>query len=43
MAYPQFQTNLMSKCKVIELLFTIKEHKGKNYIKVKPRNRLLAV
>ena len=47
--YPQFETNLMSNRKVIELLLQLKSAKahGKNYIKVKPhlvrhllRNRL---
>ena len=46
---PQFETNLMSNDKVIELLVQLKSAKvhGKNYIKVKPhlvrhllRNRL---
>ena len=34
--YPQFETNLMSNCKVIELLLQLKSAKanGKNYIKV---------
>ena len=48
--YPQFETNLMSHCNVIELLLQLKSAKthGKNYIKVKVhlvlhllRNRLL--
>ena len=48
--YPQFETNLMSNRKVIELLLQLKSAKahGKNYIKVKPhlvrhllRNRLV--
>ena len=48
--YPQFETNLMSNRKVIELLLQLKSVKahGKNYIKIKPhlvrqllRNRLL--
>ena len=48
--YPQFETNLMSNRKVIELLLQVKSAKahGKNYIKVRPylvrhllRNRLL--
>ena len=36
--YPQFETNLMSNRKVIELLLQLKSAKahGKNYIKVKP-------
>ena len=36
--YSQFETNLMSNCKVIELLLLLKSAKahGKNYIKVKP-------
>ena len=36
--YPQFETNLMSTRKVIELLLQLKSAKahGKNYIKVKP-------
>ena len=47
--YPQFETNLMSNRKVIELVLQLKSAKahGKNYIKVKPhlvryllRNRL---
>ena len=47
--YPQFETNLMSNSKVIELLLQLKSAKahGKKYIKVKPylvrhvlRNRL---
>ena len=47
--YPQFETNLMSNRKVIELLLQLKSAKahGKNYIKIKPllvrhllRNRL---
>ena len=46
---PEFKTNLMSNCKVIELVLQLKSAKahGKNYIKVKPhlvrhllRNRL---
>ena len=50
--YPQFETNLMSDRKVIELLLQFKSAKahGKNYIKVKPhlvchllRNRLYTV
>ena len=49
--YPQFESNLMSNRKVIELLLQLKSAKahGKNYIKVKPhlvhhllRNRLFA-
>ena len=49
--YPQFETNLMSNHKIIELLLQLKSAKarGKNYIKVKPhlvrhllRNRLLS-
>ena len=48
--YPQFETNLMSSRKVIELVlqFKIAKVHGKNYIKVKPHlvrhfllNRLL--
>ena len=48
--YPQFQTNMMSNRKVIELLLQLKSAKAhsKNYIKAKPhlvrhlqRNRLL--
>ena len=48
--YPQFETNLMSNRKVIELLLQLKSAKahGKNHIKIKPhlvrhflRNRLL--
>ena len=48
--YSQFETNLMSNRKVIELILQLKNAKahGKNYIKVKPhlvrhllRNRLL--
>ena len=48
--YPQFETNLMSNRKVIELVLQLKSAKAqcKNYIKVKPhlvrhllRNRLL--
>ena len=48
--YPQFETNLMSNRKVIELLLQLKSAiaHGKNYTKVKPhlvrhllRNRLL--
>ena len=37
--YPQFETNLMSDGKVIELLLQLKSAKahGKNYIKVKPQ------
>ena len=37
--YPQFETNLMSNRKFIELLLQLKSAKvhGKNYIKVKPR------
>ena len=33
--YPEFETNLMSNCKVIELLLQLKSAKahGKNYIK----------
>ena len=47
---PQFETNLMLNCKVIELLLQLKSGKahGKSYIKVRPllvrnllRNRLL--
>ena len=47
--YPQFETNLISNRKVIELILQLKSAKdhGKNYIKVKPhlvrhllRNRL---
>ena len=47
--YPQFETNLMSNRKVIELLLQLKSAKtrGNNYIKVRPslvrhawRNRL---
>ena len=36
--YPQFETNLMSNRKVIELLLQLKSAKahGKNYMKVKP-------
>ena len=36
--YLQFETNLTSTCKVIELLLQLKSAKahGKNYIKVKP-------
>ena len=36
--YPQFETNLMSSRKVIELLLQLKsaEAHGQNYIKVKP-------
>ena len=36
--YPQFESNLMSNRKVIELLLQLKSTKahGKNYIKVKP-------
>ena len=36
--YPQFETNLMSNRKVIELLLQLKNAKahGKNYIKVRP-------
>ena len=36
--YPQFETNLMSNRKVIELLLQLKSARahGKNYIKVKP-------
>ena len=36
--YPQFETNLMSNRKVIELLLQLKSAKthGKNYIKVEP-------
>ena len=36
--YPQFETNLMSNRKVIELLLQLKSAKshGKNYIKVRP-------
>ena len=36
--YPQFETNLMSNRKVIELRLQLKSAKdhGKNYIKVKP-------
>ena len=36
--YPQFETNLMSTRKVIELLLKLKSEKahGKNHIKVKP-------
>ena len=36
--YPQFETNLMSNHKVIELLLQLKSAKvhGTNYIKVKP-------
>ena len=36
--YLQFETNLMSDRKVIELLFQLKSAKthGKNYIKVRP-------
>ena len=36
--YPQFETNLMSNRKVIELLLQLKSAKahGKSYIKVKP-------
>ena len=50
--YPQFETNLMSDRKVIELLLKLKSAKvpGKNYIKVKPhlvrhllRNYLLKI
>ena len=35
--YPQFETNLMSNCNVIELLLQLKSAKahGKNYIRVK--------
>ena len=35
--YPQFETNLMSNCNVIELLLRLKSAKthGKNYIRVK--------
>ena len=49
--YRQFETNLMSNCKVIKLLLQLKSAKphGKNYIKFRPplvrhllRNRLLA-
>ena len=48
--YPQFETNLMSNRKAIELLLQLKRAKvhGKHFIKVKPhlvrnflRNRLL--
>ena len=48
--YPQFETNLMSNRKVIELLLQLKSAKahGKNYIKARPplvrhlwHNRLL--
>ena len=48
--YPQFETNLISNRKVIELLLQVKSAKahGKNYIKVRPHlvrhllhNRLL--
>ena len=47
---PEFETNLMSNRKVVELVLQLKSAKahGKNYIKVKPhlvrhplRNRLL--
>ena len=47
--YPQFETNLMSNRKVIELFLQLKSAKtpGKSYIKVKPphllRNCLLAI
>ena len=36
--YPQFETNLMSNRKVIELLLQLKNEKahGTNYIKVRP-------
>ena len=36
--YPQFESNVMSNRKVIELLLQLKNAKarGKNYIKVKP-------
>ena len=36
--YPQFETNLMSNRKVVELLLQLKSRKahGKNYIKVRP-------
>ena len=36
--YPQFETNLMSNCEVIELLLQFNSAKahGKNYIKVRP-------
>ena len=36
--YPQFETNLMSNRKVVELLLQLKSAKahGKNYVKVKP-------
>ena len=36
--YPQFETNLMSNRKVIELFLQLKSAKahGENYIKVKP-------
>ena len=36
--YPQFETNLMSNCELIELLLQLKSVKAhsKNYIKVKP-------
>ena len=36
--YPQFEANLISNCKVIELLLQLKNAKahGKNCIKVKP-------
>ena len=36
--YPQFETNLMSKRNVIELLLQLKSAKahGKNYIKARP-------
>ena len=49
---PQFETNLMSNRKVIELLLQLKRAKahGKNYMKVKPhlvrnllRNRLFVL
>ena len=49
--YSQFETNLMSNCKVTELLLQLNNAKahGKNYIKVKPylvrhllRNRLFS-
>ena len=35
---PEFETNLMSNCKVVELVLQLKSTKahGKNYIKVKP-------
>ena len=41
--YPQFETNLMSNRKVIELLLQLKSAKahGKNYIKVNPHLRHL--